>query len=534
MAIQCRNCGKTLPREDARFCNNCGTLVPNHPFSLQSLAAAKGPPPSSTDQPDNKKGQRGSSKPPLREQIAQQPPATPRRPVRTDPPAWISQLDTLEHSRLVSEKAGDERQGQALEEKTRDEEPRPHELSPAESKDEEQQALATAIDSLVETPTISSPSIPGGEPVQSPEIEPAVKKDDLPAPIAEEVGAQLEAKSQKPPEHALPLKVWEQGEPILPPQDGEETAGGDIVEDLPTRPLVAEHNEPRVQRDALPPPILGVQTPHFEEVTDLDTTPLLARQQVGFAHPQSARQVMQAHSHPGDRAAQNAADMPHYTSMPQANQPARGVQGPIPVLPPQHQTWGQQPPTHAFPPRAMRSRGRVPVLVILLLICLLVVGGLATWIIKFQPFSIPQVTQPQQRFQNSALGVSLSYPSGWSVQVDRKNATAYFSDSSRTAQFSVIVAPANGQDAGQYLLKQAAQLGFTGTKPGPQLSFAGSTWQQAQGTVQQAGANYTDVLLVTTHGSHLVSIIQQAPLVTYADEEQAVFASVRSSFQFLS
>jgi len=118
--------------------------------------------------------------------------------------------------------------------------------------------------------------------------------------------------------------------------------------------------------------------------------------------------------------------------------------------------------------------------------------------------------------------------------VDRKNATAYFSDSSRTAQFSVIVVPANGQDAGQYLLKQAAQLGLTGTKPGPQLSFAGSTWQQAQGTVQQAGANYTDVLLVTTHGSHLVSIIQQAPLVTYADEEQAVFASVRSSFQFLS
>jgi len=120
------------------------------------------------------------------------------------------------------------------------------------------------------------------------------------------------------------------------------------------------------------------------------------------------------------------------------------------------------------------------------------------------------------------------------VQVDRKNGTARFSDSSHTARFSVTIVPANGQDAGQYLLKQAAQLGLTGTKSGPQLSFAGSTWQQTQGAVQQAGANYTEVLLATTHGSNLVSITQQAPQVIYAEEEQAVFASVRSSFQFLS
>ena len=420
--------------------------------------------------------------------------------------------------------------------KARDEDTQLSELSPAESKDEEQQELVTDIDSLVETPTISSPSVPTGQPIQPSEVEPVAKKDDIPAPIAEGAGTQLEAKSQKPPERALHVRG--KGEPVPPHLDGEEAAGEDIVEDLPTGPLVAEHNEPKAQRDSLPPPILGMQTPRFEEVIDLDTIPLSAQHQVGFTPTQSAGQVMQAHPHPGDRAAQKAVHTPHYTSTPPASQPAlrtaQEAPGSTPVLPPQHQGWGQQLPTPAFAPQARRSRRRVPVPVTLTLICLLVLGGVAAWILKFQPFSIPQATQPQQQFQSSALGVSLSYPSGWSVQEDRKNGTAHFSDSSHTAQFSVTVAPANGQDAGQYLLKQATQFGLTGTKPGPELSFGGTTWQQTQGAVQQAGANYTEVLLATTHGSQLVLIIQQAPQVIYADEEQAVFASVRSSFQFLS
>ncbi len=477
MAIQCRNCGKTLPRDDARFCNNCGTLVPDHPFSLQSLAAAKGSPPSSTDQPGNKKDLSGSSKPPLREQIAQQPPATPRRPRHTNASRWVSELDTLEHSSLVSEKARDNQQGQALEEEARGVDPQPR--------------------------------------------------------------TRLEAKSQKSPERVSRVKVWDQGEPVPPPQHGGEAAGDGTVEDLPTGPLVVEHNESRVQRDPLPPPILDVQPPHFEEVTDLDTVPLSAPHQVRFAPEPVEGQAMQAHPRPGDRAAAHGAmNMQNYASTPPAGQPALRTAwetpGSTPVLPPQEQVWSQRAPTPAFEPQARRSKSRVPVLVILILICILVLGGVAAWILKFQPFSIPQVAQPQQQFQNSALGVSLSYPNGWSVRVDGKNGTAHFSDSSRTAQFSVIVVPANGQGAGQYLLKQAAQLGFTGSKPGPPLSFAGSTWQQTQGTVQQAGANYTETLLVTTHGSSLVSIVQQAPQVIYAEEEQAVFAGVRSSFQFLS
>ena len=510
--------------------------MPDHPFSLQSLAAAKGSPPSSTDQPGNKKDRPGSSKPPLREQIAQQPPATPRRPRHINASRWVSELDTLEHGRFVSEKARDKQQGQALEEEARGVDLQPRELSPAGSKDKGQQEHTPEIDSLVETPTISSPSVPGGQPVQP---QPAAKRNDVPALIAEEADIQLEAKSQKSPEHVLGVKVWDQGEPVPPPQDRGETAGDGTVEDLPTGPLVVEHNEPRVQRDSLPPPILGVQAPHFEEVTDLDTVPLSAQHKVRFAPEPVEGQVMQAHPRPGDRAAAHGAmNMQNYASTPPAGQPALRTAwetpGSTPVLPPQEQVWSQRAPTPAFEPQARRAKSRGPVLVILILICILVLGGVVAWILKFQPFSIPQVAQPQQQFQNSALGVSLSYPTGWSVQVDGKNGTAHFSDSSHTGQFSVIVVPANGQDAGQYLLKQAAQLGFTGSKPGPPLSFAGSTWQQTQGTVQQAGAIYTETLLVTTHGSSLVSIVQQAPQVTYAEEEQAVFAGVRSSFQFLS
>ena len=537
MAIQCRNCGKTLPRDDARFCNNCGTLVPDHPFSLQSLAATKGSPPlPSTDQPDNKKSQPGSSKPPLREQIAQQPPATPRRPRHSNASRWVSELDTLEHGKLVPEKTAGKWQERAPEEEAKGQDQPPRELSPAGGEDKGRQELAPDVDSLVETPTISSPSVPAAQPLQSPEVEPSAKKEDVPAPVAEEADTQWEAKVQMSPERVLRVKVWDQGEPIPAAQDARKAASDDSVEDLPTGPLTVENSEPGVQRDALPPPILGVQTSHFEEVTDLDTLPLLAPQQVRFAPEPVERQAMQGYPQPGDRAAAHGAmNRQNYASTPPAGQPALRAAwetpGSTPVLPPQEQVWSQRAP---IPAQARRSKRRVPALVTLVLICLLVAAGVAVWILKFQPFSIPQVTQPQQQFQSSALGFSLLYPNGWSVQVDRKSGTAHFADSSHTAQFSVVVVPANGQDAGQYLLKQAMQLGLTGSKPGPSLTFAGSTWQQAQGNVQQAGANYAETLLVTTHGSNLVLLIQQAPQVTYAEEEQAVFAGMRSSFQFLS
>ena len=64
MATACTYCGHDLPRDDAHFCNNCGMLVPSHPFSPQSLSAAN-----SATPPTHKEAE----KPVLREQMVQQP-----------------------------------------------------------------------------------------------------------------------------------------------------------------------------------------------------------------------------------------------------------------------------------------------------------------------------------------------------------------------------------------------------------------------------------------------------------------------------
>jgi hypothetical protein len=65
------------------------------------------------------------------------------------------------------------------------------------------------------------------------------------------------------------------------------------------------------------------------------------------------------------------------------------------------------------------------------------------------------------------------------------------------------------------------------------LSFAGASWQEVQGSVQQSGANYKATLLVTMRGERYYAILQLAPSSTYALEDQLVFSKMRSSFHFL-
>jgi len=193
-----------LPRDDARFCNNCGTLVPDHPFSLQSLSGSKDSLALPTPQPDD-------NKPSMREQIAQQPPATPRRPRRPRPidvPGWLSKLDTFKYPSISPEEA-----------KTRNQQGQP----------------PTAVNAgrLIETPKISSPGVPMEHPAQASKVEPS----------AEEDGTWLDAKqvdtqtgNTSVPE--LRVKVWHEEEAILPTSSVENVAEANIVEDLPTRPLV--------------------------------------------------------------------------------------------------------------------------------------------------------------------------------------------------------------------------------------------------------------------------------------------------------
>ncbi len=70
MALSCIHCGKALPRDDARFCSNCGAPVVRRQSSAQpsSSQGPATPPPAAPSQPERRK-------PALREQIAQQPQA---------------------------------------------------------------------------------------------------------------------------------------------------------------------------------------------------------------------------------------------------------------------------------------------------------------------------------------------------------------------------------------------------------------------------------------------------------------------------
>ncbi len=402
MATQCTHCGQMLPKDDARFCSNCGTLVPDHPFSPQSLSLSK-------DAPDSSSGQAHKGKSALREQIAQQshfqPPRRPR-PVQDDPAPWIAELNTLEHS--VPVEGDTEREKQLSEE--------------------------GVADRLAEVLTASLPSL---ESEQASQVVSADRKEEEPPPA---------------------------------------------------------------------------QTPHVGAVAHPGAHPPSAQPQVrpGLQSPQGpVRQPLVAGQYPSTPA-------------------------PSPRQAGQEPGWSQNPSSLAFVLPIRYSRGRVPLLFTIVLLCLLLVGGLWAWIYVFQPFSIPQVTQPQQSFQDASLGISLSYPRGWSVQLNHKSGSALFADSTHTAQFHVVMLAANGQDAGQYLLQEAKQLGVTVPKPRVPLSFGGTTWQQTQGSVVQNGANYTETLLVTVHRNRLYSIIQQAPQATYADEEQVVFSRIRSAFRFLS
>lgn len=182
---------------------------------------------------------------------------------------------------------------------------------------------------------------------------------------------------------------------------------------------------------------------------------------------------------------------------------------------------------------ALRKKSRKLLVFVLFLVLLLIAGGIGAWIVLFQPFAVPDITQTQQHFQNLSLGVSLQYPNGWTTQMDAKTGAVYFYDSSRTDQVNIVAATANGTDPGQYLQKEAAQLGITSLKTKAPASFAGTTWQQAQGTLLQNGVNYTATLFMTVHNQRFYTFMQIAPQSTYNDAERLVFSSMRSTFQFI-
>lgn len=170
----------------------------------------------------------------------------------------------------------------------------------------------------------------------------------------------------------------------------------------------------------------------------------------------------------------------------------------------------------------------------LVLLLLILLGATGAWIWLQQSFSVPGTTEPYQTFSDSTLGLSLRYPTGWSVERDAAKSLVTLADSSHTAQVQVLTSDAAAK---LDLNQQAAKVGLTNLKPGAvpaTLSFAGTTWQQIQGTMQQNGATYTGTLLATKHNQRLYTLVLLAPQSIYEQEEQISFSALRASLRFLS
>ena len=342
------------------------------------------------------------------------------------------------------------------------------------------------------------------------------------------------AQVSNPPDRVLRVKIWENKGPGDSSFSEEDTIfPEDSFENLPTAQLEVNTPKPPALRTPGTAAWGGVnQAPirkdsPFDDVTQLSTSRLPSQKQVKPEEPMRP---------PWQPPMQRGGAGPTFQRPPMSPQPQ--PRPPFQAMPPAQDAWRgsliQRPPAAVSivtkpVSRERRSYKRLGIVLVLLFI--VIAGGIVSWIIAFQPFEVASITQPWQQFCDVGLGVSGRYPTGWMKQVDQKKAVR-FSDG--TDQFNISTVVANGQDAGKYLQQEASQLGITGLKVGSPLSFAGASWQQAQGSQVQSqpGVTYSETLLVTVHGDHLFTIMQIAPPGTFSEEDKAIFSGMRSAFQF--
>jgi hypothetical protein len=549
VAIQCQYCGTDLPRDDAHFCNNCGMLVPSHPFSPQSISAAK----INASQSPAPTQARDEGKPVLREQVAHLPPARPSSlPARNAPSSWHGQY-------TLSEQGEQEKKGPP--DTTLAE---PHEKLPETPKpeidDEEEVAEEGAQPEQPSSPASQPRPLPNvarvrdGARDRAPKRQSAAQSPRSPVwPTAmTHVSVNEPAEEKALPEQQTPsvasapgrelhVRVWEP-EVETPSESADENIHD--VEDLPTRaiaalpaeransqeksvellptsPLELPRSEPAQASPEEEPPTSPLPQQSSEST---DGSPYDVENQSTTALPPSKSAPSQAGNTMLDAPTQNA-----YIDkrQPEAVQRVPSPRTPLPAQEPG--AAGAAQDNRGQAPVKPGKRSHLPLLVGALLLVILILAGIGAWIAAAQPFSVAPITQPQLSFSNAQLGIALSYPNGWTQQVGP--GAAHFFASNHTAGVDIIVADAG--DVNAALQQQATKLGLSGTKAGAALTFAGTTWQQSQGNLQQSGANYTVTLLAAVHGSHLYTIVQQAPQSNYADWEQAFFSPLRGSLKFL-
>ena len=299
----------------------------------------------------------------------------------------------------------------------------------------------------------------------------------------------------------LRVKVWEadkdeQVEATSAPQEEkpETVKTSETVSNLPTVPLMTNVLAP-VKAPEVSPHMTPSPDVHAMMVEQLDTAPLTS-----YSHKEPLKPLT-----------------------------------PVPLEPSRAAIYSQAQAQNMFAMKVgtLSPGSRKPLFIVLAFVLVLLVVGVIAWALVLQPFSVPTVTNPQQHFHDTRFGLSLSYPTGWHVQVDAKASVLHFADSTSTAQVNITVSNAAGANEALYAQKLIPQLGMTNVKSSATLTFAGTSWLQFQGSVLEKGASYTETLLVTVHGAHLYTLAQLAPQGIYTQEDHLVFAPMRSSLQFL-
>ncbi len=515
MAKLCSQCGYPLPREDSRFCNHCGAVA--------SSNASSSPAPRRTqvisgEQPSSGTGGAGT-RPSLREQIAFAPSSPTFSSLAPDDvPPWLGKLDKM-GSRSIS---------------------RP---------------------SVQDVPLNTPPK------VQNPPSN-GVR--------------QFSQGGSRLPQRELRIKVWEnedvetsdpgasaeqhnghagisQNEQIeeqsqFPQALSQDRAKEDSeVEDLPTTPMPStvapEPFSPAAQSDH-PAGMNGQSHVEDREDADLPTRPLI----VNTPLPDPAQANLppgrpfpaQSYRQPPQPPSRQSIDQRQQGFSAQVNPPSPGqapiVQRPVtPAFQTPYPSFQQPAPAPAAtrmvagpaPSRPVRRKSKMRVVVVLVMLLLLLGGGLAYWIIAYQPFSVPAVTQTSLSFTNTSLGIALQYPQGWTAQLNSAHQSVSFFDANSIDQVNIAETASNGSSITTYVNKEVAQSGLTAQKNLSPITFAGISWQQVQGTELVSGATDTETLLVAMHGDHFYVITQVAPAVTYADADHLFFSILRASFQFL-
>lgn len=489
----CTNCGKVLPRDDARFCNNCGQIIPYSRPLKHSL-------------PD-------------------------------EPPAWMKQLeDSIGHatpfgnfnihvSDTSTSSARNHTQSSiildAVETKQAPEDPEPS--HPQETSPHGDISMGNAgADSS--PPEVMQQLKPNNIPLR--ELHVKVWNHEEADDYSMQEGIGLVEDLPTRPLH-VPDAPGNIKRPFSTSDYTVESVDDEgIVEDLPTRPVIASlPKTPPLLGSSSPPAANNVRVLHLDEVEELDTRPLMVQRQAQTNSP-AVENLVEQHS----QATRAPVEPAH---SPVGQDPVTPVLFPQPQKAPA-KALGQTPPVSvAIPPVARNKRKSRKHLLFVLILLIILVGGVSVWLIVFQPFTVPEVTTTTQIFQNTNLGLSLHYPQNWKAEVDNKNGIIYFYDDNHTDQVQIGAVAASSQTIEQYISKEVSSAGMTGQIVEASLSFAGTSWQQVRGNMLQSGASYTAVLLVTMHSGRYFSILQVAPLATYTQEDQLVFSNIRSSFQFI-